>query len=186
MMVRGWLLFLCHGFPIMDDFRVESHNLADLSDFLHRRKSHIEAAMRKAARSTLNMLKLKVADEVKGELKVKVRLLEKIRMRFKVKRKGIDVSLWVGSNPILVQFLRPSLGAKGVMAAGKSYPRSFMPWKGAGDPIIFQRVGKSRLPIVRPSEPIDEAVARVLAREWGGLNEYFFKIVRRFLNESER
>lgn len=170
----------------MSAILVESHDLDDLSEFLHRRRSHIESAMRKAARSVLTMLKFHVAAEVKKELNVRAPQLEKIRMRFKVSRKGLNVALWVGSNPVLIQYLRPSVGARGIRAAGKTYPRAFMPWKGSGDPTIFEREGKGRLPIRRPSEPIDEAVSRVLARQWTGLSGYFFTLVRRFLNESER
>lgn len=168
------------------EVRVDSFRLDDLSVFLHRRKSHIEAAMRKAARSTINMMRSYVVDELHGRFKVPFREFSKFRMRMRVSRVGLGVSLWMGSKPLLIQYLRPSVSKGGVRAGGKLYPRAFMPWKRRGDVTVFERTGKERLPLRRPAEDIDELVLGVIERKWGDMASYFWGLTRRFLQESEK
>ena len=163
-----------------------SHDLDDFFAFLHRRAGDVELAMRKAARSVLTRLKNAVASDLGKAVGGRVREVEKIRMRVKRRSGRLSVELWVGSNPVFVQHLRPSVGKRGVRAGGRDFPDAFMPWKRFGDPMIFERKGSGRLPIQRPELEIDEVVRASVMRQWGGVSAVFFNLTREFLMRSEK
>lgn len=182
----GWLLFLWFDDFLIMNVRVESFRLDDLSEFLHRRKSHIEAAMRKAARSTIILMRSYVVDALRSEFKVPFKEFSKFRMRMRVAKNGMNVSLWVGSEPVLVQYLRPRESKGGFTAGGRSYPRAFMPWKSRGKVLIFEREGAARLPIRKASVDVDDIVLRVIGSKWNDIEGYFMRMTRRYLEDSEK
>jgi hypothetical protein len=156
---------------------VRTSNLADLSDQIGRRKSHIEMAMRRAAGSFVSLLRAYVLTEVRKRVGLPRAEMNRVRIRSRIVRNRLQASLWVGSNPVAVRYLNPRFGRKGITAGGKKYPLAFLPYKKRGSSLILQRVGNERLPVEVPRVDINDIVIEVLDREWGKLEAYFDKRV---------
>lgn len=165
---------------------VRTSNLAELSEQIGRRKSHIETAMRRAAGSFVALLRTYVLTDVRKKVGLPRSEMNKVRIRAKIVRNRLQASLWVGSNPVAIRYLNPRFGKKGISAGGRKYPRAFMPWKKRGSAVILQRVGKDRLPVEVPEVEINDIVIETLDREWAKLEAYFDKRVMAELQLLDR
>jgi len=165
---------------------VRTSNLQDLADQIGRRKSHIEMAMRRAVGSFTALLRSMVLTEVRKRIGLPREEMNKVRIRSKIVRNKLQASLWVGSNPVAIRYLRPRFTKKGVTAGGVKYPKAFLPFKKRGSSLILQRVGKDRLPLEVPEVDINDIVIEVLDREWSRLESYFDKRVLAELENIDR
>lgn len=164
---------------------VRSSNLEELSEQLGRRKSHIETAMRKAASSFIVHIRSEVLGEVRRRIGLPRTQMGKVRIRTRIVRNRLDVSMWVGSSPVAVRYLNARWTKGGVKAAGQTFPNSFLPGKKKGSGLILQRTGKDRLPVVSPEVEINDIVLEVLDQKWAKLEGYFDRAVERELNKID-
>lgn len=156
---------------------VRTSNLAELAENLGRRKSRIEAAMRRACGSFVALLRSEVIGSVRKATGLPRSEMNRIRIKAKIVRNKLEASLWVGANPVAVRYLSPRFTKSGVKAAGTDFPRAFLPRKKAGSTLILQRVGKERLPVVAPEVDINDIVLEALETHWHRLESYFHKRV---------
>ncbi len=165
---------------------VRTSNLEDLSKQLGRRKSHIETAMRRSISSFVGALNAKVLGEVRKRTGLPRAEMRRVRIRAKIVRRKLQVSMWVGTSPVAVRYLNPRFTRKGVKAAGQLFPNTFLPKKKRGSGMLFQRVGTERLPVVVPEVPINDIVLEVLDEQWDNLQAYFDRRVEKELEMIER
>lgn len=164
---------------------VRTSNLEELAESLGRRKSHIETAMRRATSSFLTHLRSEVLGAVRKRTGLPRAEMNRVRIRAKIERKRLQVSMWVGSSAIAVRYLTPRFTKKGVKAAGQTFPRAFLPRKKKGSGLILQRVGDERLPVIAPEVEINDIVIEVLEAKWDTLERYYDNAVRRELNKID-
>lgn len=164
---------------------VRSSRLDELADQLGRRKSHIETAMRKAASSFVIHIRSEVLGEVRKRIGLPRGQMNKVRIRTKIVKNRLDVSMWVGSSPVAVRYLNARWTKAGVKAAGQTFPNSFLPGKKKGSGLILQRTGKARLPVEAPKVEINDIVLEVLDQKWARLEGYFDRAVERELSKID-
>lgn len=165
----------------MLELSVKSIGIEELSAQLGKHKGDIQTAMRRAAVAFNRELKSSVLSEVRKRIGLSQSDMNKIRIRSAVKRGRLEVSLWVGSNPVDVRYLNPRFVKGGVKVKSETFDRAFMPWKNKGKTVILQRVGKERLPVVKPDVDINDIVLEVIEKKWSHLESYFYKRVEREL-----
>lgn len=165
---------------------LRTSNLRELSEQIGRRKSHIETAMRRAVGSFVSLLRSYVLSEVRKKTGLPREEMNKVRIKARIVRNKLQASLWVGSNPVAIRYLRPRFLKKGISVKGQRYPRAFLPYKKRGSGLILQRVGQSRLPLEVPEIEINDIVLEVLDREWAKLEAYFDRRVRAELEAIDR
>lgn len=165
-------------------------DIDDFSDFVHRRARDIESAMRRAARSMGVRLKNAVISELVRRYGVKSGDFGKVRVRLIVRRGVLDAKVWIGSNAVPIEYLKPRITGTGVSAGGREYAGAFVVKSRKGVAVnrllIMRRTGGGRLPIERMSEDINNVVVQEIANRWGWARSYFFRETRRILETTEK
>jgi len=120
------------------------------------------AAKRAAVRATnktLNWLSTQVAREVAAQYDVPVRAIKAHRVYTRLAtQKTLQGELWMGINPIRSGYLKPLRQMKrGARARSHFFEGGFVATMASGHRGIFQRSGKSRLPIYEATVEIGNA-----------------------------
>jgi hypothetical protein len=127
-------------------------------------EKQVEAAMRRAVTRTTRWAGTQVARKVSSATKIRAGVLKGRMVVDFVGRDGTLGRVWAGLKPIDLKRLKPRQTNSGVTAGPAKRPGAFISQKLGGH--VFERVGKSRLPIKKSEgvpiyDPGVDAVAAV-------------------------
>lgn len=124
----------------------------------------LDLAAARALRKTANWLRTHSSREISKELRI---TQSPIRHRYRVftRGKGNEIKLWIGLDPIAVHFLgTPKEVPGGVRVGHRFYEDAFIGQPKNGQPMVFRRKGRERLPVEAVKESWDGPATTVLER----------------------
>lgn len=163
----------------MFELKASGQGLATINAQIGATEKQITVAFNRAAQSTVSWMQRLARSIITQGLKLRSGAVLKPRLVVRrSKRRGLTrLQFWIGLNDLPVEAFkgRPTITGDGVRHGSHVIEGGFFIQVGGGKRLLVRRVADGRLPIARPTIPIEDDAREIVERIYQQADDYFLK-----------